>query len=118
MTYDKRLAGRVREGLANTSQVTEKKMFGGVAFMVNGKMCVTVGRGGIMVRIDPAIQNELMRIKGSKPVIMKGRAYRGYIRVEEQALRTDDKLKSWIGYALDFNGCIATGPKNSGSAKP
>ncbi len=75
MTYDERLAGRVRATLAGTRDVAEKKMFGGVAFMVNGKMCVTVGRTGIMCRIDPAIQPRLLRNKGCRPLVMGGRTY-------------------------------------------
>ncbi len=113
MTYDEKLTGRVREALAGFSDVTEKKMFGGVAFMVNGKMCVTVGRTGIMCRIDPALQPRLMRTKGCHPVIMRGRSVRGYVRVEETALRTDDDLSAWVGYALRFNEQLGARPKTS-----
>ncbi len=113
MTYDETLAGRVRKALARTSNVTEKKMFGGVAFIVNGKMCVTVGRTGIMCRIDPAIQGELMERRGCQPVIMGGRAYRGYVRVGEKALRADQDLRTWVRYALDFNERIKAGPRTT-----
>ncbi len=88
-------------------------MFGGIAFLVNGKMCVTVGRTGIMCRIDPAIQATLVRRKGCRPVVMQGRTYRGYVRVEPNALRTDDALDSWVRYALDFNKRIKSGRKKT-----
>lgn len=113
MTYDEKLASRVREALAESANVRETKMFGGVAFLVNGKMCVTVGRTGIMCRIDPAIQSTLIRSKGCRPVIMGGRKYRGYVRVEVKALRTEDDLNVWVRYALDFNERIKAGLKTS-----
>lgn len=103
MTVNEKLAARVREALASVSRVEEKRMFGGVAFMVNGKMCVTVGRDRIMCRVDPARTEELTRMKGCSLVKMRGREYRGYVRVSEQVLDKMKDLHFWIGLALDFN---------------
>ncbi len=100
---DEELAGRVREELSGIRSVVEKKMFGGVAFMVNGKMCVTVGHSRIMCRIDPALHNELLQKEDCHPVVMRGRQLRSYVRVDEKALRRRGELKRWVALALDFN---------------
>ena len=103
MAYDEELAERVRATVANISKVEEKKMFGGIAFMVNGKMCVTVGEKRIMVRIDPDMHDELIKNKGTETMVMKGRSYIGYIRVREDAIKTKKELNHWVELALAFN---------------
>jgi len=89
--------------LKDAPRVEEKRMFGGVCFMVRGKMCVTVGRERIMCRIDPAIHDEAVKRKGSSTVVMKGREYRGWVRIDAASLRSDAALEHWIVLALDFN---------------
>ncbi len=103
MAYNEKLAHRIKEALAHLPMVEEKKMFGGIAFMVNGKMCVTVGKDRIMCRIDPAIHDEAIRSKGVQKVIMRGRDYKGYIHINEDAIKTKKDLDYWIEVALDFN---------------
>jgi TfoX/Sxy family transcriptional regulator of competence genes len=66
MAYNEELAERVREALAHLPKVEEKKMFGGIAFMVNDKMCITVGKDRIMCRIDPAIHDDILAKKGTR----------------------------------------------------
>lgn len=78
-------------------------MFGSLAFMVNGKMCVAAGPSHLMVRVDPAEHGDLIGGKGCKPVIMRGREYRGYIYVDEQAVNTEKTLDFWVRKALDYN---------------
>lgn len=78
-------------------------MFGGIAFMVRGKLCVTVGREQIMCRIDPAIHDAALERKGCRTMVMKGRQYRGYVRVDAGAVQTKRELEYWIGLALDYN---------------
>jgi TfoX/Sxy family transcriptional regulator of competence genes len=78
-------------------------MFGGVAFMVRGKMCVTVGKDRIMCRIDPAIHDDVLGRKGCRTVVMKGREYRGYLYVDAKAVRTKRELDYWVQLALDYN---------------
>ena len=104
MAFSEILAMRVRDILAQTPRVTEKRMFGGLAFMVDQKMCVTVGKDRIMVRIDPAIHDKLAVAKGATPMLMRGREYKGYIRVNETALKTRKDLERWVALALTFNG--------------
>lgn len=102
MPYDEALAARVRTALGRAS-VAEKKMFGGIAFMVRGKMCVTVGRDRIMCRIDPAIHDAALERKGCRTVTMKGRQYRGYVHVDAQAVGADTELNYWVRLALAYN---------------
>lgn len=103
MAYSESLAQRMRQALAAVPQVAEKKMFGGLAFMVNGKMCLTVGAGRIMCRVEPAMHDMLVAKKGCSGVIMKGHTYRGYVHVNEEQLRTKRALDYWIVLALEHN---------------
>jgi TfoX/Sxy family transcriptional regulator of competence genes len=103
MAYNEKLADRLREALAGLQQVEEKKMFGGLAFMVNEKMCLTAGKDRIMCRIDPAIHDEAIKNDGVTAVIMKGREYKGFVHVQEQALKTKKELEHWVKLALEYN---------------
>jgi TfoX/Sxy family transcriptional regulator of competence genes len=103
MTYNEILAQKVRDAIAHIPRVVEKKMFGGIAFMVNGKMCVSAGKDRLMCRIDPAIHEEVLKKKGCRTVIMKGREYKGYVFVSKEGLRTRKDLDYWIGLALGYN---------------
>jgi TfoX/Sxy family transcriptional regulator of competence genes len=97
------LMKKVRSKLATVANVQEKRMFSGVAFMVNGKMCVTVGEKRMMFRIDPAIHDESLKRKGSRTVEMRGRAYRGFVYVDQDGLERKKDFDDWIALALDFN---------------
>ncbi len=104
MAVDDALANRVRAALERQLPVEEKKMFGGIAFMVRGKMCVSVGRGGLMCRIDPAAHDTALQHKGCRTVIMKGREYRGYVHIDAEAVKSERELDFWIALSLDYNG--------------
>lgn len=103
MPPDETLVNRVRTAIGQSRRVEEKKMFGGIAFMVDGKMCVTVSKGRIMCRIDPTIHDAALQRKGCTTVVMKGREYRGYVRIAADALSTMGELDYWVKLALDFN---------------
>ena len=103
MPPDETLVNRVRTAIGKSRRVEEKKMFGGIAFMVEGKMCVTVGNGRIMCRIDPAIHDAALERKGCTAVVMKGREYRGYVHIDADTLSTKADLDHWVKLALDFN---------------
>ena len=111
MAYNEKLAERVRTALAEIPKVEEKKMFRGVAFMVNGKMCITVGDDEIMCRIDPALHDKAIKKKGSRTMVMKGREYRGYVLVSEEGRKTKKDFDYWIALALDFNKRAKASPK-------
>ncbi len=104
------LTDRVRRALAHLPDVTEKRMFGGIAFMVNGKMCLTAGDHAdhqMMVRIDPTAMQRALAKKGASPAKMRGRAIRGYVFLVEEAVKTKRDLDGWVRLALDYNVVIA-----------
>ncbi|MGH3468362.1 MAG: TfoX/Sxy family protein, partial [Thermocrispum sp.] len=97
MAYDVHLADRVRELLAGASPVTEQKMFGGLAFLVAGKIAVAASsQGGLLVRVDPARADRLLATTSARPAEMKGRAIQGWLHIEDDDLRTKRQLSRWI----------------------
>ena len=104
MPYNEKLADRLREALAEIPNVEEKKMFRGLTFMVNRKMCISVsGMERIMCRIDPAIYDTVIEKSGCTEMVMGGRTMRGYVYVYEDALKTKKELGYRVKLALDFN---------------
>jgi hypothetical protein len=101
------LMSSVKAALGSDLPFTERKMFGGTAFMVRGKMCVSVGRERCMFRINPAIHDTVMGRDGSRTVVMKGRKYKGYVHVDAHALRTMQELTFWIDLALAYNRALS-----------
>jgi TfoX/Sxy family transcriptional regulator of competence genes len=97
LTYDELLAGRIRDLLATKPDVTEKKMFGGLAFLVAGNMAVGAsGQGGILVRADPAESDTLVASTDARVMEMRGREMRGWLRVAPEHLRTKRQLAKWV----------------------
>lgn len=103
MAYNERLTARIREALEHVPNVVEKRMFRGVAFMVNDKLCISAGDTRIMCRIDPSVHEEALKKEGCETVKMKGHEYKGYIYVSEEGIRTKKDLDYWIRLALEFN---------------
>ena len=103
MALNPELTKRVRQVLGHLDHIEEKKMFRGIAFMVNGKMCVTVSDNHIMCRIDPSIHQELILRKGVTTVKMKGRDYNGWINVDESAIPDKKGLTYWVKLAVEYN---------------
>lgn len=104
MAYNEKLADRVREIIAATeNNIVEKKMFGGLCFMVNDKMCVGIKQESIMVRIDPDKFDEALEMDGCKPMNHGGRIMKGFLFVDEKVLNTKKKLEYWIKLTMDFN---------------
>jgi hypothetical protein len=104
MAYDEELADRIRELVGGEPDLAEKKMFGGLAFLIGGNMAVGVsGQGGILVRVDPAQSDELVATTRAEPMEMRGREMRGWLRVAPEDLGTRDELSRWVelgtGYA-------------------
>jgi TfoX/Sxy family transcriptional regulator of competence genes len=107
MAYDEDLANRIRELLAGQRGVEEKRMFGGLAFLINGNMSVAVSRqGGLMVRVSPAETDKLLQRAHVSPMVMAGREARGWLRVDTDGVQTKRQLQSWVtrgvGYARDL----------------
>lgn len=84
-------------------------MFGSLAFVVNGKMCVTAGPGRIMCRIHPELHDQEVKKDGCSTVVMRGREYKGYIYIRESCLKTESDLMYWINLSLEFNGQLTSG---------
>ncbi len=97
MAYDEDLANRIRELIAGDPDVTEQRMFGGLAFLVGGHMSVAAsGQGGLMVRVDPKDAESLLTKPHARPFEMRGRAMQGWLRVDAEGVRTDDQLEPWV----------------------
>ena len=92
MAASEQLTRRLRDLLESVPDVTEKKMFSGIAFMVNDKMCINVGPDYLMVRVDPKDYEELVGKPGCSPMVMRGREMTGFLYVDEDVLRTKRDL--------------------------
>jgi hypothetical protein len=104
MAYDEDLANRIRELLGPERGVEEKRMFGGLAFLINGNMSVAAsGQGGLLVRVPPEDTDKLLRRDHVDPMVMAGREARGWLRVAADGLKTKRQLQGWVtrgvGYA-------------------
>ena len=100
MAYDEDLANRIRELIAGDPGVTEKKMFGGLAFLVGGNMSVAAsGQGGLLVRVDPEESDELVRTTSAERMEMGGRTMAGWLRVDAQG---DLELKLWVERGVTY----------------
>jgi TfoX/Sxy family transcriptional regulator of competence genes len=103
MAYDEELAARIRELIAGEPGVTERKMFGGLAFLVNGNMSVAAsGQGGLLVRVDPDDSDALVRKAGVETMVMRGRPMAGWLRIDADALRTKKQLAAWINRGVGY----------------
>jgi TfoX/Sxy family transcriptional regulator of competence genes len=103
MAYDENLANRIRELLAGERGITEKKMFGGLAFLLNGNMAVAAsGQGGLLVRIDPASSETLLSKPNTSLMVMRGRAMDGWLRVAADGLGTKRGLEPWVKRGVEF----------------
>ena len=103
MAYNESLVSRVREALAELTDVEEKKMFRGITFMVNGKMCVSVGGDEMMCRIDPAIHEKAMEKEGCREMIHGGKTMKGFVFVQNEALKSKRNFDWWIQHCLEYN---------------
>jgi TfoX/Sxy family transcriptional regulator of competence genes len=106
MAYDEALAGRVRERLSDNPEISERRMFGGIAFMLSGNMAVGVSKDDLMVRIDPDEQAEALAQPGVRVFDMSGRPMKGWILVAPEATEEDSGLQRWIEAGLDFAGSL------------
>jgi TfoX/Sxy family transcriptional regulator of competence genes len=97
VAYDEDLANRIRELLAGEAGVTEKKMFGGLAFLIGGNMAVAAsGQGGLLVRVDPEASDDLAAKPHAAPMVMRGREMQGWLRVDDEGVGTKRRLEPWV----------------------
>jgi rhodanese-related sulfurtransferase/TfoX/Sxy family transcriptional regulator of competence genes len=101
--YDEQLAARIRDLVSAEAGVTEKKMFGGLAFLVDGNMAVAAsGQGGLLVRVDPAESAELVQTTAATEMEMRGRSMAGWLRLESATVEADDELSAWVARGVTF----------------
>ncbi len=103
MPYDELLANRIRSALIHQRKVVEKRMFRGLTFMVNGKMCVCVSGDDLMIRFDPERQEEISEKSGFRAMRMRGRNLSGFGYVSQEVLKSGKEFKFWIDLCLEFN---------------
>ena len=103
MAYDEELADRVRALLADERDVTEKRMFGGLAFLIGGNMAVAAsGQGGVLVRVDPAQSGKLVATTNARPMEMRGRPMQGWLRVDAEDVTTERELSKWVEFGAAY----------------
>jgi TfoX/Sxy family transcriptional regulator of competence genes len=103
VAYDEDLADRIRELLGGDPDVSEQKMFGGLSFLIRGHMAVAAsGQGGVLVRVDPAESDRLVETSSATLMDMGGRTMRGWLRVDEDSVRTKRQLARWVGMGTTY----------------
>jgi TfoX/Sxy family transcriptional regulator of competence genes len=103
VAYDEQLAERIRELLATDHDVVEKKMFGGLAFLIGGNMSVSAsGQGGLLLRCDPEETETLVSQPHVGRFEMRGRQMEGWLRVDAEALESRDELERWVAVGVDY----------------
>ena len=103
MAYDTELVERIRELLAPERGVDEKRMFGGLAFLINGHMAVAASReGGLLVRVPPQETDKLLDRAHVSPMVMAGREARGWLRVDSDGVKTKRQLQSWVSRGVQY----------------
>ena len=103
MAYDEELADRIRQLLGKRRDLTEKRMFGGLAFLIRGNMSVTASsKGGLLLRVEPARTAALAKKPHAEPFVMRGRPMEGWLRVDAEGVRTKKQLQAWVDVSVAF----------------
>src|SRR4051812_19351163 len=119
MAFNEKINDRIREALIACEDVIEKHMFGGVCYMVNGKMCVGVLKDEMMCRIDPVLEEKVLEKNGCRQMDFTGKHMKGYVLVSEEAMKTKKTLQEWLDLCLDFNSrAKASKKKTPGKKSP
>jgi TfoX/Sxy family transcriptional regulator of competence genes len=103
MAYDEELANRLRETLQGEAGLSEKRMFGGLAFLINGNMAVSASsQGGLLLRVDPAETDALIESPHAARFVMRGRAMDGWLRIDPGGIEADDELERWASRGVRY----------------
>jgi len=102
VAYDEELADRIRGLLVDEPLLTEQRMFGGLAFMIGGHMAVAASSRGLLVRVDPAESETLLATTSARPMEMRGREMKGWLRVGREQLDTPPELERWVQLGRDY----------------
>lgn len=103
MAFDEKLVDRIRESLVDIKKVEEKNMFGGVCFMVNGKMCIGVVKDEMMCRIDPKMDEIVLEKEGCRQMDFTGKPMKGYVFISNSGMKTKKAFEYWVSLCLEFN---------------
>ena len=108
MAYDEELANRIRQVVQSERGLSEKRMFGGLAFLVHGNMAVSASsQGGLLLRVDPASAESLVSDAHVRRFEMRGREMHGWLRVDPQAVETDQELRRWVSHGITYARSLA-----------
>jgi TfoX/Sxy family transcriptional regulator of competence genes len=111
MPYDEELADRIRELLSGGADLTEKKMFGGLSFLVGGNMAIAAsGQGGVLVRVDPEQSEKLVATTNASLMEMRGRRMQGWLRVPSEDVRTKRQLEKWVRLGATYARSLPAKP--------
>src|SRR5438105_12411787 len=118
MAYDEELAARIRELVEGEPALTERRMFGGLAFLVGGNMAVAAsGQGGLLVRVDPTEGDKLVATGKAAPMEMRGRTMTGWLRVDADAVRTTRQLTPWVRRGATYARSLPPKPAKRAPAR-
>ena len=106
MAFDEQLAERIRGSLGRRKGLAEKRMFGGIAFLLNGNMCVGIHKSALIVRLAPEETDAALKQPHTRRFDLTGRPMKGWILVEPEGLKTDTKLGKWIQVASKYAGSL------------
>ncbi len=117
MAYSEKLSNRIREAMAGLPKVEEKYMFGGVCYMLNGKMCVGVVEDEMMCRIGADAYEGALERKGCREMIFTGKPIKGYVYVSDEGMKSKKDFEYWINLCIDFNKEAKASPKKKKAKK-
>jgi TfoX/Sxy family transcriptional regulator of competence genes len=112
MSYNEKLAEKIRASLEGTKNLTEKKMFGGIVFMINDKICVGVDKNDMIIRCEPEMTNELLSKPNVIPFDLTARPMKGWLLISEDGISTKKNFDYWVQIAVVTNEKVATKKKN------
>lgn len=115
MAFDEKLVNRIRESLLHLTKVEEKNMFGGVCFMVDGKMCIGVVKDEMMCRIDPKLDEIVLEKTGCRRMDFTGKPMKGYVFISEAGMKNKKEFDYWVALCLAFNKEAKASKKKSKS---
>ncbi len=111
MAFNEKLVDRIRESLVDLKKVEEKYMFGGVCFMVDGKMCIGVVKDEMMCRINPSMDEVVLEKTECRPMDFTGKRMKGYVFISEEGMKTNKAFEYWLSLCLEFNSLAKASKK-------
>lgn len=117
MAYNEQLSDRIRAALVEMPQVEEKRMFGGICYMVNNKMCIGVSNDEMMCRIGPDAYEQALERHGCREMVFTGRPMNGYVFVSNDGMKSEQEFRNWIDLCLAFNKVAKSSKKKTAASE-